>query len=355
MSKRLKTVLALSIIPQVILVKWLANYPEFIENYYSNHLYVFISKGFRYVFGWIPFSVGDLLYTVLLVLIIRFLILKGRLFFDSTRWFFREVLIVVSFAYFVFHLFWGFNYYRLPIHEKMDLSNNYSTEELFDFTEQLIEKSNSIHRQLTENDTVMVKIPYSKSEIYKMTSSGYENLAKEIPYLNYSPRSIKTSLYSTALTYMGYSGYLNPFTNEAQVNGLQIDFKYPTVSCHEEAHQLGYSAENEANFIAFLAATANDDLYFQYSGYIYVLRYCLGETKRRDPEKFEEFNCLLNSGIIKNYIEVANFWRRHKTQAEPVFKNTFNSFLKANNQKEGIKSYSYVVALLINYYKGKNL
>ncbi|MDG3581329.1 DUF3810 domain-containing protein [Galbibacter sp. CMA-7] len=355
MSNRVKTILALSIVPQIIFVKWLAGYPWFIEEYYSTLVYPIISKGFRYVFGWVPFSVGDILYTILAVLIIRFLILKGKMFFNSTRYFLREVLLVVSFAYFVFHVFWGFNYYRLPIHKKLKIDNEYTSEELYAFTEKLVAKSNSIHSKLVDSDTIIVKIPYSKKEIYGMSINGYQNLVKKIPDFQYHPKSIKTSLYSTALTYMGYSGYLNPFTNEAQVNGLQLDFKYPTVSCHEEAHQIGYSAENEANFIAFLAATSNNDLYFQYSGYIYVLRYCLGEVKRRDIKKFEEFNGKIHPGIIKNYIEVANFWRRHKTKAEPVFKNTFNSFLKANNQKEGLKSYSYVVALLVNYYKDKNL
>ncbi|MCM5663126.1 DUF3810 domain-containing protein [Galbibacter mesophilus] len=355
MSNRLKSILAFSIIPQYILVKWLAGYPEFIEKYYSNFLYQFISKGFRYTFGWIPFSIGDLFYTLLVVFIIRFLILKGKYFFYSTRVFFREVFFVISFIYFVFHLFWGLNYYRLPIHKKLNLSSDYTSEELYDFTEKLIEKSNTIHSKLVADDSIMVKIPYSKAEIYNKTMDGYRVLGKEIPAFSYHPKSIKTSLYSTALTYMGYSGYLNPFTNEAQVNGLQVDFKYPTVSCHEQAHQIGYSAENEANFIAFLAATANEDLYFQYSGYIYVLRYCLGEVKRRDIKKFEEYNEIVHGGIIKNYIEVANFWKRHKTKAEPAFKQTYNNFLKANNQKEGLKSYSYVVALLVNYYKDKTL
>lgn len=39
---------------------------------------------------------------------------------------------------------------------------------------------------------------------------------------------------------MGYGGYLNPFTNEAQVNGITPKFRLPTVSGHEVGHQLGY-------------------------------------------------------------------------------------------------------------------
>ena len=39
---------------------------------------------------------------------------------------------------------------------------------------------------------------------------------------------------------------------------------------------------------------------------------------------------------------------------EPYFKKGYNSYLKANNQTKGIKSYSYVVDLLIAYYKQDN-
>ncbi|MDO1498956.1 DUF3810 family protein [Winogradskyella maritima] len=34
-----------------------------------------------------------------------------------------------------------------------------------------------------------------------------------------------------------------------------------------------------------------------------------------------------------------------------MFKSVFNTFLKANNQAQGIKSYNAVVALLIAYHK----
>ena len=355
MSKTLKTLFALSIFPQIILVRWLAKRPELIEEWYSRGFYLWLSKAFRSVFGWVPFSVGDLLYTILGILVIRFFILKGPLFFRSTREFFRQLFMGISMIYFVFHLFWGLNYYRLPLHEKLNLDNQYSSEELFSFTEKLIERSNLAHARVAPNDTVMVKIPYSHRRIYEMSAAGFDRLRQEFPSLAYAPESIKTSLYSIPLTYMGYSGYLNPFTNEAQVNGMQIDFKYPVVTCHEAAHQLGYSAENEANFIGYLAAIHNEDPYFQYSGYIYVLRYCLGEIKRRDPEAFERYNDMIHPGILKNFMEVSNFWRRYQNPAEPIFKSTFNSYLKANNQAEGIRSYSYVVALLVNYYKDNAL
>ena len=35
---------------------------------------------------------------------------------------------------------------------------------------------------------------------------------------------------------------------------------------------------------------------------------------------------------------------------EPLFKATYNRYLIVNNQSDGMKSYSYVVALLVNYF-----
>jgi hypothetical protein len=154
---------------------------------------------------------------------------------------------------------------------------------------------------------------------------------------------------------LGFSGYLNPFTNEAQVDGLIPTYKYPTTSCHEVAHQLGYAAENEANFIGSLAAIHNEDLYFQYSGYTFALRHSLAELYRRDPKLYETTLTSVNKGIIKNYQEVQQFWMRYKNPIEPFFEKTFDTFLKANNQSAGMKSYSYVVALLVNYYENKPL
>ena len=154
---------------------------------------------------------------------------------------------------------------------------------------------------------------------------------------------------------MGFSGYLNPFTNEAHVDGLIPTYNFPTTACHEVAHQLGYAAENEANFIGSLAAIHNEDIYFQYSGYTFALRYCLAELFRRDQELYNTILPSINKGILRNYEEARIFWMAYENPLEPVFKKTFDSFLKANNQSAGMKSYNYAVALLVNYYGDREL
>jgi hypothetical protein len=351
MQKYLKSILAFSIVLQIILLKIIARFPDVVEQLYSNGLYVYISKLMRYVFGWVPFSVGDVLYTLATVYILRWLFVnRKRIIKDTKAWIF-DVLSAVSIGYFAFHLLWAFNYYRLPLHKALNIEKDYTTEALIATTERLISTVNTVHIAITNNDTIKVDMPYSKTELLQKVPKGYDKLSKKFPHLAYQPKSVKRSIYSLPLTYMGFSGYLNPFTNEAQIDGLIPTFKYPTTASHEVAHQLGYAAENEANFIGSMAAMHHDDIYFKYSGYAFALRHCLHEIYRRDPKQYETLVTKVNKGILKNYQEVRDFWDSYQNPTEPLFKSTYDTFLKANNQVDGMESYSYVVALLVNYFE----
>jgi len=353
MLKNPKPYIAFSIVPLYFIVKLLSNYPAFIEKYYSNGLYPIISKLFRYTLGWIPFSFGDLFYAFSIIYMIRWFFKNRRRIIKDTKNWWIDIFAAVSIFYFVFHLFWAMNYYRLPLHKNLHLEADYTTEKLITVTKQLIEKSNALQLQITKNDTVKVEMPYSKSELLQQVPKGYAVLEEDFPHLKYHPKSIKKSLFSLPLTFMGFSGYLNPLTNEAQVDALIPKYKFPTTASHEVAHQLGYAAENEANFIGFLAATNNPDIYFKYSGFTFGLKHCLLEVYRRDPIAYEELLETINLGIIKNYQETQAFWQSYQNITEPIFKLVYTNFLKANNQKGGMKSYSYVVALLVNYQDSK--
>lgn len=351
MRKHTKLIIAVSLILQILLLKVLANFPEFVEKYYSNGIYQWISTGMHFVFGWIPFSVGDVFYTLAGIYIIRWLIKNRKRLRTDFKNYALDVLSAVSIGYFAFHILWAFNYYRLPLHQSLNIDHDYSTEELVKFTEALILKTNVIHGMIESNDTTMVVMPYTKRELIKLAPKGYEQLAKEYPTLSYGPSSLKRSIYSLPLTYMGFSGYLNPFTNEAQIDGLIPTYKFPTTTSHEIAHQLGYAAENEANFVGAMAAMKHENIYFNYSGYSFALRHCLNDVFLRDPAAYEALIVKVNIGVLKNYEEMRLFWRSYENVSEAFFKSTYNGFLVANNQKGGIESYSYVVALLVNYFQ----
>jgi hypothetical protein len=116
-------------------------------------------------------------------------------------------------------------------------------------------------------------------------------------------------------------------------------------------HQIGYSAENETNLIGYLVTIYNEDIYFKYAAYAYALSYCLSDMKQNDEQLFETLLPKINTGVKQNYAELNTFWLQYENFTEPIFKAIFNSFLKVNNQTDGIKSYSKVVLLLVSYHQ----
>ncbi len=353
MQKRTKLILAALLPLQIIFLQVLKHFPTFIETYYSKGIFPILSTMMRYMFGWIPFSIGDVFYLLITIVAIRW-IYKNlmRIRTDLFR-FIVDIVATLSIVYFVFNLLWGFNYYRVPLYKTLNISTDYTTEQLISTTKRLIKKSNEMHRQLGYPDSVKIELPYTHKEIFESSVNGYHNLAKTHPNLTYSPISLKKSGWSLGLTYMGYSGYYNPFSGEAQVNNKIKTYKFPVVSCHEQAHQLGYAAENEANFLATLATLHNDDPYIQYTGYIFALRYCVNEIARRDLDTYHELLETINPGILASYKEMRDFWNSYKNPFENLSKAFWNQFLKANNQSKGLMSYSYMVALVVNYYEDK--
>ena len=336
-------------------LKVIAFFPEIVERFYSNGLYVYISKIARTLLGRIPFSVGDILYgIVILYLLIR--LWKSRKLW-RTNWKDQvlKTLSVISIAYFLFHFLWAMNYYRVPLFEKMSIQREYTEADLVAFTQKLIVKANEVQFQITKNKNTKVIVPYSQETIFNMTQNGYDHLAKEYSFFEYEIPSRKKSLLSLPLTYMGFGGYLNPFTNEAQVNDKLPLYGFPNVICHEMAHQIGYGSESECNFIGFLAATKNEDLYFQYSAYATALRYCLNTLTLLDEKESNRLQQKINPGILANYEESEAFWKQYDTFIDQGFHAFYDQYLKLNQQKEGMESYSRYVDLLVNYYKGKSL
>ena len=265
-----------------------------------------------------------------------------------------KVLSLLSVAYFLFHVLWAMNYYRQPLFEKMKIERDYTDADLLIFTKKLIIKTNEIQTQITKNDSLKVVFPYSQRQVFKMNLNGYKTLSNQYQFFEYTNPSVKKSLFSLPLTYMGFGGYLNPFTNEAQVNYLMPMYNLPTATCHEMAHQMGFASESECNFIGFLASVKNDDLYFKYSGYSFALRYCLGNWQIRNEKVFDELVKTIHPGILKNYKESEDFWRQYDTFIDKGFHIFYDNFLKLNQQKEGMESYSKLVNLMVGYYKEKD-
>jgi hypothetical protein len=340
-----KVLLAISIIPQILLIRFISSSPEKVENYFSKVFYPFLFSVQQFFMKPIPFSLGDLVYLglgIYLCFRLTRFILKIKL---PTRKDFLEAGVFLSLLFFVFQLNWGINYHRIPLGEKLNVEQQYSDSLLVDLTSRLVSMSNKLHKQLSSSDSLAVTIPYSKKEISSRIHESFTDLQDN----NMNIPEVKASLFSLPLSYMGYGGYLNPFTLEAQVNMRLPKINLPVTIAHEMAHQLGYAAENEANFIGFINTYNNKDPYLKYAAVLFAFRHCYSDLRAKNPEEARLQVERLNSGILKNFAESRVFWEQYKNPLEPLFKTSYDTYLKANGQQSGIKTYNQIVGFLITY------
>ncbi|MFC4232686.1 DUF3810 domain-containing protein [Parasediminibacterium paludis] len=329
-------------------------FPAFIEKYYSNNYYIQISELQRIITHWVPFSVGDIGYFILILYII-FCVVKFviRLITRQLSWRIigRNLLKCSKFllwVYVFFNLFWGLNYTRLGIAYQLQLSNSkYSTQELHDFTCEILDKLNDSRLALGDSN---YQYP-SNNIIYSQAFDAYQATKQTFHFINYKHFSVKPSLLSTMVSYAGYSGYYNPFSGEAQLNTDLPKFITPFVTCHEMAHQLGYASESEANFVGFLAATHSNNPLFVYSAYFDMFMSANGALFEQDFYGAYLNLKQLNSLTKRDRKAYRDYVLGKQNNIQPVMSKIYDQYLKANQQKSGIKSYNEVIDWLIAYKK----
>ncbi|HEY4337236.1 MAG TPA: DUF3810 domain-containing protein [Puia sp.] len=338
----------------VIVIKIFSRFPGAVEKGYSTGLYPVIARLQRLLFGWIPFSIGDLFYAVTAVWLLYSLFFftrtmvrrqAGKGYFLSVL---RRILFYLLLLYVVFNISWGLNYDRKGIADQLQLEvKPYSTADLTDMVRLMVIRLNDLDSAAHERRAALASHRY----LFEGAITSYKNLSGQDPRFAYPLPSVKPSMFSIIGSYLGFSGYYNPFSGEAQLNMTVPLFTQPYTTCHEIGHQLGYAKENEANFAGFLSARSSDDPTFRYSVYFELYLYAARELYGRDSSQLKPLKEQLKPSIRADFRELQAFLIKYRNPFEPVIGRLYGRYLKANRQPQGMHTYNEVVAWLIAYYK----
>lgn len=355
MIKRLlKDFVFLFLLGLALVINLLSRNAGWIEHNYTNGLYLHLARTQRALLGWLPFSLGDLLYAAagiyLFYLVYRFfVILRSKGFSKILLWnrlikCFKILLII----YVWFNALWGLNYNRLGIAYQLGLKEApYDLEEVIALATDLQQRLNYFAARV---DTVQ-REGETNRVLFEAAYDTYQKAQTQYPYFYYSNPTVKPSLYTGVGHYFGFTGYYNPFTGEAQIKTSIPPFLKPFVTLHEIAHQLGYAKENEANFVAFLAGRHATRVADKYSVYYNLYRYAMREVYGRDSTVYNQLQKALHPQVVRDNQTLKAYFLSTQNRIEPLVTLFYDRFLKVNNQAEGVQTYNRVVALLIAYRK----
>lgn len=339
----IKKIIALLLIPQVLILSYFKNNPRIVEEYYSEFIYQYIFKFYSMLFSGFSIAIGDLLVLLALISSIIYFIFFFRFKIND----FINVFAVISITIFLFYSLWGLNYFKTPLLSKLDIGE-IKYESLQTTLDRLIDDANEAHLILGDEDSTLENLEFDKEKI--ISELKLDNIKKfdKISTTKFAKKSIIPKIF----LYQGVSGYINPFTLEAIVVEEIPSIDFSITVLHEQAHQLGYAAEEDANFLAFISSINNQDPLIKYSGYVFGLSYLLNEIQINHNDDLSSFTDKINSGIIEDINSRRKFWQKYSNNIINSLQNIlYDFYLKSNNQKAGIASYSRIVNHIINYYE----
>lgn len=339
----------------VLLVEIFKLFPAAVEAVYTNGFYKYYSLLLRTVFGWLPFSFGDLLYTVTIAFalykcikgIVK--IIRAKFRWTVTKSYILSGIKVLLIVYLLFNISWAVNYARKGSANQLEISiDDYSEDDLKILTAVLNKKTAETVAEMQPKDS---SVWYEFASLANACFQSYTEVHKKYPFIKYQHISAKPMLYGKAGAFGGFAGYYNPFTGEAQINYEMPGHSRSQVLCHEMAHQLGYAAEEEANMIGWLAGRESKNPAIKYSAYNDMLVYAIMDLRRKDTVAFKAVRDSLPDLVIKHFQQSKDYYAAFSNSMQTHLDAAYDTFLKVNGQEKGKKSYRFVIAWLIAYGK----
>lgn len=311
--------------------------------WYAVTIYPVLESSIGRFFGLFPFSVSELL---------LYGIIGGFLLycvFHLSQWkkMINRAFFLTGLLMLLYTVNCGINYYRLPFSQFLSYGvRSYSTEELRELMAELTNQVNLSRAEVSMGKSGNSPEKHMNTESVK----AMERLGTQYPMLKgFYPRP-KELIFSQILSYQQLSGIYSPFTIEANYNGDMTSYNIPHTACHELSHLKGFMREDEANFIGFLACIGSEDAEFRYSGYLAAWIYGGNALSIYDRQSYSDFWELLSEETKKDLMENSAFWGRFEGKAAEVSEVINDTYLKANSQTDGVKSYGRVVDLLLGWF-----
>lgn len=344
------------ILPLTFLLKYLfANCTE-AANFYCDYIYRYISVLFNRIAGIFPFSLAEYLIVTAVIfgtfyvffIIVSSLMSSGK----RARTFLigiSNLLCIVSAGFFIFNTNCGFNYYRSDFEELSGMKTSpTNVHQLYDtcvyLAENAAESGKKVQRD--QNGTAVLT-----GNTYQIAAQAVNDLHQKYDFIYDGYAAPKGVVFSRAMSYMNITGVYFPLTFEANVNVDVPKYTIPSTMCHELAHVRGFMREEDANFVSFLACTMADNDDLNYSGYMMALSYSANALYAADKELYAELvRQYYTKEMITDMQSSSEYWQQFETPVAETASQINDSYLKANDQDDGVKSYGKMTDLVIAYY-----
>ena len=306
--------------------------------------------------GQVDFCLWQLLALVLGVIVLASIVLMILFKWNPISWF-GWVLAAGCGIYMLHMLVFGLNYYAGSLSDDIRMeSSAYTLGELTEATEYYRDKANELALQVSRDSAGNVSFADFEA-LADRAGDGFRYLTYQRKYSVFagSTLPVKKLGWADMYTSMGITGVTMGLTGEAAVNPQIPDVTLPFTMCHEMAHRMCIASERDANFAAFLAASVNEDVQFQYSAYFMAYRYCYSALASVNSQSAAAAASRVQAGVSetlqRDLTSYNTFFQSRRSAAATKVADTANdAYLKASGESAGVASYGQVCDLLVAWH-----
>jgi hypothetical protein len=354
---RYRRVWLLLLFPACFLLSSLAAFfPGVVERFYAHGVYPLLAGVFGRISAVFPFSLAEFLLVSAVLGALPYMAVQlagiarrpGERADRSLR-LLLNLLCAAAVVYGWFVLACGLNYQRQTFADDAGLKiQPSSVEELKSLCYELVDAVNLSRGKLPEDEYGVCAPVYGNPyQAARQAAAAFSGISTEYPALGgYTPPP-KPVLFSRGMSYLNITGVYFPFTFESNVNADVPHFSLPATMMHELAHFKGFMREQEANYIAYLACIHSGDSLFAYSGNSLALTYSANALYAADRDAYFQVMDGLSEGARRDLRASSDYWQRFETPVATAAAAMNDTYLRANWQESGVKSYGEMVDLLL--------
>lgn len=307
-----------------------------VERVYSHGLYRRLQPVISSMSGLSSIALLDLAAAVLLVTLILVGVRRYRAFGlrVTVSRMVMTGLVAAAVIYLWFLLFWGFNYRRLPLEQKLAYDPSRITREHgVQLGRVAVDRANTLagEARIAPIDTATL----------------LDALRSVLAHLREGPLAAapepKRSLLALYFRKAAIDGMTDPFFLEIVVNPDLLPSEQPFVIAHEWAHIAGFADESEANFIAWLTCLRASPA-AQYSGWLAAYQHISSGLPLQDRRALAE---ALSQPVRADLIAERERFNRSSPAMRNAARGAYDTYLRANRIEEGIANYNAVVRLML--------
>ena len=304
----------------------------------------------------LEFCLWQVIVVAAVVLVIALVVLILVLRLNPVRWI-GWVLAACSMVYLLHTLVFGLNYYAGDLADDIRLEKRpYTVEELASAATYYRDMANLLAVQVPRDSSGNVDFAEFET-LAQRAADGFDTLVYDYSYPVFAGNTqpVKKLGWADMYSSMGITCVTMGLTGEAAVNPQIPDVTLPFTMCHEMAHRMSIANERDANFGAFLACMANEDIQYRYSGYFMAYRYCYNALVNANTMASSAAAARIaseaSSQLQQDMKYYSQFFSSRRDEKATEFANNVNdTYLKTSGDEAGVASYGDVCDLLVNWH-----